>query len=80
VAPPCEWKGNWTILLFASFGLENLPQLNTKAVHNLKTKSSDIILTQSRDGEECARFCRFCPVLAVFGHILPQLKKLFPEI
>jgi len=32
-------------LLFAGFGLKNLPLLNNKAMHNLKTKSSGIILT-----------------------------------
>jgi len=32
-------------LLFASFGLKILLQLNIKAVHNLKTKSLGIILT-----------------------------------
>jgi len=45
MAPPCEWITSWHFLLFAGFGLKILPQLNIKAVQNLKTKSSSIILT-----------------------------------
>jgi len=35
----------WHFLFFVGFGLTILPQLNIKAVHNLKTKSLGVILT-----------------------------------
>jgi len=33
------------MMLFAGFGLKIFPQINIKAVHNLKTKSLGIIFT-----------------------------------
>jgi len=56
------------------------------AVHNLKTKYLDIILTQwtmilpisalllflVSEGKECARFCHFLVYFWRFLHILPQ--------
>jgi len=72
-------------LLFAGFGLKILPQLNIKAVHNLKIKSMGIILTPSAifvpvstilgfSGNMWRRLCSFWH----FGPILPQLKN-FPK-
>jgi len=45
-------------LLFASFWLKILPQLNIKAVHKLKTKSLGIILTQ---------WVMFLPISTIVG-------------
>jgi len=55
MAPSCEWKKIDVFLPFAGLGLKILPQLNIKAVYNLKPKSSGIILTP-----------RLCPVCANF--------------
>jgi len=40
----CKWNGKLHFLVFAHFGLKILPQSNIKALHNLKTKRSGIIL------------------------------------
>jgi len=64
VAPPCEWKRNWRFLLFAGFGLEILPQLNIKAVHNLKIKSSGIIL---------APWAMFVPIFAYLLFLVSEV-------
>jgi len=63
-------------LLFAGFWLKILPQLNLKAVHNLKTKSLGIILTPSWafSANFCNLliFCKFCTITVnKFLHKIP---------
>jgi len=71
---------NWCFLMFASNG-QTLPQLNIKAVHNLKTKSLGIILTPRAVFVPISHFYYFwflrdkkIVLILAFLPILPQLK------
>jgi len=93
VAPPSEWKRNWRFLLFAGLGLIFWPQLNIKAVCNLKIVQASAHTMGYLFGNfricrllflvsevSCGEECALFwrfPLFCRFLKILPQLKRLF---